>query len=236
MILEFERAMQSDLLNLLALPTVIILLVYSGIKRQPGLGIVISLAVIAYSVWSHPFGLAWVGFRDPSSWPGMAGMALLLGAAIAFFSTIVLEPVIERVTGRAHDVSVVDSVRGSWHALAQWLLVVWIFVALLEVIFRGYLMGALSDLLGRSILALAVNLLFSSAIFGLAHGYQGPSGILSTGTVGVLIGLIYLLSGSNLWLVVLVHGLIDTIQLALMAANLDKPLSKILIRPRQDAG
>jgi len=229
--------MQSDILNLLALPTVVVLLVYSGMKRQPGLGIVMSLAVIAYSVWTHPFGLAWVGFRDPPSWPGTAGLAVLLGAAIALFSTIILEPVMERMTGRVHDVSIVDSVRGSWHTLAQWLLVVWVFVALLEeFIFRGYLMGALSDLLGRSTLALAVNLLFSSAIFGLAHAYQGPSGILSTGTIGVLIGLIYLLSGSNLWLVILVHGFIDSIQLSLMAANLDQPLSKLLIRPGQDSG
>jgi membrane protease YdiL (CAAX protease family) len=232
---ELEEEMQPQLLNLLALLTIILLLVYSGLKRAPGIGIFLSLAIIAYVVWSHPDGLAWLGLQPQGSWPGTVGLALLCGAAIAAFSTIILEPGIERLTGRVHEVSIVEGVRGSWLALIRWLLVVWILVAMLEeLIFRGYLISALSDLFGTSLAALILNLLLSSAIFGLAHAYQGPSGIISTGTIGLLIGLLYLLSGSNLWLVVLVHGFIDTIQLTLMSANLDQRLHRLIIKPGRD--
>jgi membrane protease YdiL (CAAX protease family) len=226
--------MDTWLLNLLALPTVAILLVYTGIKRRPGIGILVSLVVITYGVWSRPAGLAWLGFRRQSNWPGTIGLGLLLGGLIAFLSTSLLEPVVERITGHAHDVSIAENVRGSWKGLAWWLLAVWVFVAVLEeIIFRGYLMGALSELVGRSSVAWIGGLLISSLIFGFAHAYQGPSGVISTGVIGVLIGLIYLLSGTNLWLVILVHGFIDTIQLTFMSANLDQRLRTLLIQPRE---
>ena len=230
----YKSSMAPETLQLLALPTVIILLVYSGWKRQPGIGILLGLIIIAYSIWSHPDGLAWVGFRDQASWPGTIGWAFLLALIIALFSTALLEPYVERMTGRAHDVSIVEGVRGSWRSLVQWLVVVWIFVALLEeLIFRGYMMTALPEMLGRSTIALTVNLLLSSAVFGLAHAYQGPSGVVSTGTIGVLIGLIFLISAFNLWLVILVHGFIDTIQLTFISADVDRRLRTLLIKPGQ---
>jgi len=224
--------MQPQLLNTLALPTVALLLVYSGIRRKPGIGILISLVIIAYTVWSTPAGLARLGLQQPRSWPGTIGLALLLGPLLALASTMLLEPAIERLTGHPHDLSVVDSVRGSLGALLQWLLVVWILVALLEeVIFRGYLLSALVGLIGTTPLALTVSVLLTSAVFGLAHAYQGPSGVLTTGVLGAALALIYLLSGFNLWLVILTHGLIDTVQLALIAANLDQRLRLVKSGP-----
>jgi len=224
--------MQPQLLNALALPAVILLLMYSGVRRKPGIGILISLVIIAYTVWSNPGGLARLGLQHPRSWPGTVGLALLLGPLLALASTMLLEPAIERITGHPHDISVVNSVRGSLAALLQWLLVVWILVALLEeIIFRGYLLNTLVGLIGTSALALTVSVLLTSAVFGLAHAYQGPSGVLSTGVLGTALALIYLLSGFNLWLVILTHGLIDTVQLALISANLDQRLRMIKSGP-----
>jgi len=40
------------------------------------------------------------------------------------------------------------------------------------------------------------------ALFGLAHAYQNPLGIAITGTLGILMGLLVLVSGRNLWLVI----------------------------------
>ncbi len=42
-----------------------------------------------------------------------------------------------------------------------------------------------------------------------AHAYQNPLGIAITGTIGVLMGVIVLMSGRNLWLVIIGHGLYD---------------------------
>ena len=44
--------------------------------------------------------------------------------------------------------------------------------------------------------------------FGIAHAYQGPIGILKTGVVGLIMGTLYLLSGS-IWGPMLVHAVVD---------------------------
>jgi membrane protease YdiL (CAAX protease family) len=48
----------------------------------------------------------------------------------------------------------------------------------------------------------------AAVLFGLVHLYQGWKGVLATGAMGAFMSFVYLLSGS-LWLVVLVHVLID---------------------------
>ncbi len=48
----------------------------------------------------------------------------------------------------------------------------------------------------------------SSLIFGLAHRYQGRAGMLLTGLVGLVLGGLYVLSGS-LWPSMLIHVLLD---------------------------
>ena len=48
----------------------------------------------------------------------------------------------------------------------------------------------------------------AAVIFGLVHLYQGWKGVIATGAMGAFMSFIYILSGS-LWLVVLIHVLLD---------------------------
>ena len=48
----------------------------------------------------------------------------------------------------------------------------------------------------------------AAAAFALAHAYQGPSGVIKTGAVGVIMGSLYLLSGS-IWGPMLLHAIVD---------------------------
>jgi membrane protease YdiL (CAAX protease family) len=43
-----------------------------------------------------------------------------------------------------------------------------------------------------------VGLIVSSICFGFAHAYQGCAGILSTGILGIVFGLVFIASGSLL--------------------------------------
>jgi membrane protease YdiL (CAAX protease family) len=72
-----------------------------------------------------------------------------------------------------------------------------------EILFRGYLIWYLSWLMG-----LWPAVLVSSLLFGLAHSYQGASGILRTVLAGLLFALLYLLTRS-LWIPMLLHAFID---------------------------
>jgi membrane protease YdiL (CAAX protease family) len=61
-----------------------------------------------------------------------------------------------------------------------------------EFLYRGWLL----HLLGAALGSIWVGLLLSSVAFGFAHIYQGRSGVISTGVLGIVFGLIVLVSGS----------------------------------------
>ena len=74
-----------------------------------------------------------------------------------------------------------------------------------EVFFRGFATAYLMSLLGAPFWVAAIG---SSILFGLAHMYQGPKGILKTGTVGLIMALLYGLTGS-LWAPMIAHAAMD---------------------------
>ena len=75
--------------------------------------------------------------------------------------------------------------------------------------FRGFLMQGLAMFFGASRGAWIAACVVQGALFGAAHAYQNPLGIAITGTLGVLMGLLVLASGRNLWPVIIGHGLFD---------------------------
>ncbi len=62
-----------------------------------------------------------------------------------------------------------------------------------------------------------VALILAALLFGAAHAYQGPVGIIASLIIGLLLTGIYLLAGS-IWPVMLIHALIDLRTLVLMPA------------------
>lgn len=72
-----------------------------------------------------------------------------------------------------------------------------------ELLYRGYLLWYFGHGL-PTLAALAV----TAVIFGFGHSYQGWRGVVGTSVIGVLLGIIYLLSGS-LWPSCLVHAITD---------------------------
>jgi len=72
-----------------------------------------------------------------------------------------------------------------------------------EVVYRGFLIAALA-----TVFNVWIALGLSSIIFGLGHLYQGPSGVLKSGFVGLILGGLYILTGS-LWAPILVHVVVD---------------------------
>jgi membrane protease YdiL (CAAX protease family) len=77
-----------------------------------------------------------------------------------------------------------------------------------ELLFRGALVGALSVGFGVSPWLLAI---LSSAVFGFAHGVQGPVGMLVTGLLGVALAAAFVLTGS-LVVVVVAHYLVNALE------------------------
>ena len=73
-----------------------------------------------------------------------------------------------------------------------------------EVLYRGYVMWYLGHWMGP------IAALFAAAlVFGWSHVYQGLRGILTTGVAGLLLGIMYLATGS-LFVGMALHAIIDS--------------------------
>ena len=200
----------------------------SGIKKKPGFGILAAVLVTGAWLWRGGWDFAALGLSPPASWTNTILLGLFLGLAIQLLSTIFLEPWLETMTGHAQDLSQLDAVKDSWLTVAAALLASWVMAGFLEeVIFRGFLITTLRDLLGGGALATAFGLAVSTVLFGLSHGYQEISGVIATGFVGLLLGLLFLAGGSNLWLVIFTHGFIDTAGILLLATDNNQTLKTL---------
>ena len=148
--------------------------------------------------------LADIGLKRPESWTRtwVIGVGL---AAIVFIAMYLSEK-----AGFRRDLSKFKDVQGNLE-----LALLGVFYASIgagfyeEFMFRGFLMQGLAMLFGASRVAWIAACILQGALFGAAHAYQNPLGIAITGTLGVLMGLIVLVSGCNLWALIIGHGLFD---------------------------
>lgn len=211
--------------GILTLVTVLILV--TSFKRVPGIGVIAAMLIIGITIWLRDDGLVGIGFYPPENWNTTIALSIVFGTAIQFLSTLILEPLSDKITKSTTDHSSFDSLRGNFLYFLLILVGVWVVVVFLEeIMFRGYMMGDIAKLIGTSKIALAINLIFTSTIFGLAHWYQGKSGALSTGIIGILLGILFIASSFNIWLPILTHGVIDTVGLFLIYINADKVLKE----------
>jgi membrane protease YdiL (CAAX protease family) len=74
-----------------------------------------------------------------------------------------------------------------------------------ELLYRGFLIWYIAQGLGFGLIA---GVALSSALFGFAHLYQGPKGVLQTGTVGLVLAVVYVATGA-LWAPMLLHAVVD---------------------------
>jgi hypothetical protein len=212
------------------------LLIITGLKKQPGIGVIGAVVIIILAIWLRGRNLASIGLTPPENWLSTILLALVLGILIQLISVAIVEPLSEKVTQATHDFSVLQNVKGNWKALLQWLLMVWIFAALLEeCVYRGFLMTEISWLVGTGTLPAIFNVIFTSLVFGFSHGYQGKSGILSTTLVGSLLAILFIWSGYNLWLPIFTHGFIDTVGIILIAFDGDKKIRNFLWKDQKSS-
>ena len=85
-----------------------------------------------------------------------------------------------------------------------------------ELVWRGYILNRIAEVLGPGRARLSIAVILSSALFGFAHYDQGITGITENVIDGALLSFIYLASGRYLWLPILAHGVTDTVDCLLL--------------------
>ena len=164
-------------------------------------------------------GLRWkdMGLVRFHSWGRTLALGVLCGTGIELLELFVSQPLLEKMTGKAPNLSPFLAMRGNVRTGILLLAFVWIFAAFgEEMIYRGYLMNRVAALLRNSRVAWIVSLIVVSMVFGAAHIGQGITGQLENVLDGMLLGLAYLAGGRNLAIPIVAHGVTDTVDLLLI--------------------
>jgi hypothetical protein len=151
------------------------------------------------------------GLRWPSSWRRTVLLALAAAALRILLGALVVRPLTAHFLPPATAPSGSDEIQGHALAALEWLLLVWTFAAFGEEIgYRGYLLTREAEAGGLSRLAWWGAIFVSAVLFGYGHYYKGLSGMVDSGTAGLILAVTFVLSKRNLWVCILAHGFIDT--------------------------
>jgi uncharacterized protein len=164
-------------------------------------------------------GLRWrnVGLTRNRSWFLTLALGVGAGLLMEAFEIFASQPLLIRITGRQPDLSDFQALYGNLKWTLILLALTWPLAAFgEEMVWRGYLMNRVADLGKNTRLAWIVSLVAVNAAFGYAHSYQGITGIIDEGLMGVLLGLLYLGTGCNLSVPIIAHGVADTVDLLLI--------------------
>lgn len=187
-----------------------------------GLGYILGIIIAVITLWALHWDLSYFGIGKVKWWYSLK-QAILYTLIIIFLNDLLLSPIIELYLFQDIDLSAFDSLRGNTNNLLIMLLFMWIVAAFgEEFLYRGYIMKRAAILLGNTKRAWIIALFISAIIFGFSHAYQGPSGILTTGLVGLMLAYIFYEHKVNLMIPILTHGIYDTYGIYMIYMNQDQ--------------
>lgn len=151
--------------------------------------------------------LADLGFKHPDNWNKVPFQIVTI--LLAFVATQAIAPLLVSsfMTLPEPDMSRYDAITGNIGAAIALALVL-PFTASIpeEIIYRGFLMGRLSEIFGHSTPGSLMTVLVQALSFGSVHFMWGIGGVIVTAIMGIVWGVSYLLCGRNLWVVILAHS------------------------------
>jgi len=158
-----------------------------------------------------------IGFKRNRSWRSTLALGIGAGILMEAFELFVSQPLLIRLTGKLPDLSEFKEIQGNIKLSLLGLALIWTLAAFgEEMVWRGYLMNRLADLGDRTRLGWIVAMVAANVVFGFAHSYQGVTGIIDEGLMGLLLGLMYVGTGGSLAVPIIAHGVQDTVDLLLV--------------------
>jgi membrane protease YdiL (CAAX protease family) len=158
--------------------------------------------------------LAELGLGNSHSWGTTFGFGIVgLGLMLA------VSPVADRIAShwfaKPPTLEVFGAIQQSRGKLIAGIIAAWVMGGFLEeMIARGIVLTSLATFFAAWIslpIASAAAICITAIGAGLMHSYQGPRAVLIITQLSILLGLLFVISGFNLWAVMLCHGLYDTI-------------------------
>ena len=147
--------------------------------------------------------------------------SLLIAVTIFIVFSVFIDPLLQNWLGE-YDLSSIDDIRGNFAGYIILMIVMWVFAAFgEELLFRGYYMKSLAELFGNNNKSWLLSALITSTYFGVSHAYQGLIGVVSVFLWSFVISMLFIKNKNNLLLLVLIHGIYDSIGITLIYLNKD---------------
>lgn len=176
----------------------------------------VGLPLLAATGFLHRQGLSWRDLGFPRRMP--LGRFLFLTsfalAGVLVVTSLVAAPLMRWLGTSPPDMGLlVDLIEGDRVNYLLFLLPIGWGTAAFgeELLMRGFLLNRFAALFGT-----VWGLVLQAVLFTLGHAYQGIAGMANVFVIGLVLGIVSVRAGGNLWPAIAAHGLIDTLGLTLI--------------------
>lgn len=183
--------------------------------------LLLTIALLTLYLRGRGSGWAAMGLIPLPGWKAKLKVLPQAGLTLVAFACVVaLTTIAGPAIGLEFMTEIPAEVEGRWGDVAGnlphyllWLGIVWTAAAFgEEMFFRGYLITRLQLIFPDGWRGAALAITISALIFGYGHFYyQGLRGAIVTCGIGLAFGSMFLLFKRNLWPLILLHGVIDTL-------------------------
>lgn len=209
--LTIQRSNKSLIFELLIVGVLFLLVreLLASFKYASQVAELVALTIITFQLRSSDSSWKDLGLRKPQNWFKAIGLFVLCVATIGLTFNFIIAPLFP---DGANDING-GQVISTGERIFQ-LIVIGIGTAAIgeELLFRGYLLNRLNQLIGPGFVGTIIAILVQAVIFGLLH--SGIQGMISAGVIGLILGGFYVASGRNLWVVIAAHAVPDILSFA----------------------
>jgi uncharacterized protein len=187
------------------------------------------LSAVLVLLWAYFSRTPWreIGYVRPKSWLTTAVVGIIFGASFKLLMKAIVMPLL----GAPPVNQAFHYLAGNRAAIpaALWMMIV-IAGFGEETLFRGYMFERLGKLFGKSVIAKAAIVVFTSVVFGLLHySFQGIPGAEQATIVGLIYGTIFAITGRIL-ILMFAHAAFDLTAYALIYWNLETSVAHWIFR------
>ncbi|MBE9469294.1 MAG: CPBP family intramembrane metalloprotease [Bacteroidetes bacterium] len=214
----FER----PLFIILAIIIVVILTIFTG-----GLGYFFGITIALITFWAKRWDWNYFGLSKPN-WGKSIIRGILYAIGIFLIVDVIIQPILENLLGEI-DLQSFDGIKGNFINYIILSLFMWIVAGFgEEFLFRGYIVKRLAIIFGDTNYSWFMSVIITSIIFGLAHIYQGTSGVITTGIIGFIMGMIFFRHRKNLSIAMFTHGFYDMIGITLLYFGEERAITEFI--------
>jgi membrane protease YdiL (CAAX protease family) len=218
-----SKLFEKPLFIILAIITVVILTTLTG----GGHGFIFGITIALITFWAKRWDWSYFGLSKPN-WIKSIISGMLYSIGIFVLVDIIIQPIFEHLFGEIN-LQAFDGIKGNFISYLIFILFMWIVAGFgEEFLFRGYIVKRLAIIFGDTNKSWIIAVTITAIIFGLGHIYQGTSGVLTTGIIGFIMGMIFFRHRQNLSIAMFTHGFYDMIGITLLYFGEERTITEFI--------